>query len=82
VCDAYPVQAEALYMKGEFEYALMYFHRGHKMRPELSEFSRGISKSTEAIENSVSHHTVVTLPPSSSSSAAPPRNTLPRFTCM
>lgn len=42
-------------MKGEFEYALMYFHRGHKMRPELSEFSRGISKSTEAIENSVSY---------------------------
>eukprot|EP00038_Savillea_parva_P007866 m.173021 g.173021 ORF g.173021 m.173021 type:complete len:531 (+) comp13627_c0_seq1:49-1641(+) len=55
------MKAEALYMKGEFEYALMYFHRGNKMRPELSEFSRGISKSTEAIENSVGSPEDITL---------------------
>lgn len=47
------MKAEALYMKGEFEYSLMYFHRGNRIRPEMSEFERGISKSSEAITNSV-----------------------------
>lgn len=47
------MKAEALYMKGDFEYALMFFHRGNRLRPEMSEFDRGISKSTEAISNSV-----------------------------
>lgn len=46
-------KAEALYMKGNFEYALVFYHRGHALRPELTEFTLGISKSTEAIENSV-----------------------------
>eukprot|EP00041_Stephanoeca_diplocostata_P011633 m.192760 g.192760 ORF g.192760 m.192760 type:complete len:587 (-) comp18611_c0_seq1:1318-3078(-) len=47
------MKAEALYMKGDFEYALMFFHRGNRLRPEMGEFDRGISKSAEAISNSV-----------------------------
>ena len=31
-------KAEALYSLGDFEYALMFYHRGHKLRPELDEF--------------------------------------------
>lgn len=46
-------KAEALYQKGDFETALMYYHRGHKLRPELQEFRLGIQKSQEAINNSI-----------------------------
>jgi len=46
-------KAEALYQKGDFETALMYYHRGHRLRPELQEFRLGIQKSQEAINNSV-----------------------------
>ena len=31
-------------MKGSFEYALVFYHRGHALRPELDEFTLGISK--------------------------------------
>ena len=37
-------KAEALYVKGSFEYALVFYHRGHTLRPELDEFTLGISK--------------------------------------
>ena len=46
-------KAEVLYSQGEFELALMFYHRGHKLRPELQEFTRGINKAQEAIGNSV-----------------------------
>lgn len=46
-------KAEALYQKGDFETALMYYHRGHRLRPELQEFRLGIQKSQEAINNSI-----------------------------
>eukprot|EP01135_Chromosphaera_perkinsii_P003454 Nk52_evm23s243 gene=Nk52_evmTU23s243 len=46
-------KAEALYAKGDFEYALVYYHRGHKLRPELNEFRLGIQKASEAIDNSI-----------------------------
>lgn len=46
-------KAEALYAKGDFEFALVYYHRGNKLRGELKEFNLGISKSIEAIENSI-----------------------------
>lgn len=46
-------KAEALYFKGEFELALMFYHRGHRIRPELQEFRLGIQKAREAIHNSV-----------------------------
>ena len=38
---------------GDFEYALMFYHRGHKIRPELHEFTLGIQKAEEAINNSI-----------------------------
>ena len=46
-------KAEALYQMGDFEYALVYYHRGYKLRPELGEFKLGIQKAQEAIQNSI-----------------------------
>ena len=46
-------KAEALYAQGDFESALVHFHRGHSMRPEMDEFRIGIQKAREAIENSI-----------------------------
>ena len=48
-------KAQALYAQGDFEAALMFFHRGHLMRPEMDEFRIGIQKAREAIENSIGH---------------------------
>ena len=47
---------------GDFEYALMYYHRGHKLRPELDEFRLGIQKAQEAIDNSINGDTVLVQP--------------------
>ncbi len=33
--------------------ALVYYHRGHNLRPELDEFRLGIQKAREAIDNSI-----------------------------
>ncbi|XP_035603231.1 outer dynein arm-docking complex subunit 4-like isoform X2 [Oncorhynchus keta] len=38
---------------GDFEFALVFYHRGHKQWPELQEFRLGIQKAQEAIDNSV-----------------------------
>ncbi|KAM5134981.1 outer dynein arm-docking complex subunit 4 isoform 2-T2 [Mantella aurantiaca] len=38
---------------GDFEFALVFYHRGNKLRPELQRFRLGIQKTQEAIENSV-----------------------------
>jgi hypothetical protein len=38
---------------GEFELALMFYHRGKKLRSDLREFQLGINKAQEAIDNSV-----------------------------
>ncbi|KAJ8329109.1 hypothetical protein QVD99_004819 [Batrachochytrium dendrobatidis] len=46
-------KAEALYAQSDFELALMYYHRGLRLRPELSEFRTGIQKAREAIDNSI-----------------------------
>lgn len=47
-------KAEVLYLMGEFQYALVFYHRGHKLRPHTQMFRLGIQKAEEAIENSVS----------------------------
>jgi len=47
------MKAEALYQLGDFERALVFFHRGHKLRAELGEFRLGIQKCQEAINNSI-----------------------------
>ncbi|XP_061444909.1 outer dynein arm-docking complex subunit 4 isoform X2 [Rhineura floridana] len=54
-------KAEALYTMGDFEFALVFYHRGHKLRPELQKFRLGIQKSQEAIENSVGSPSSVKL---------------------
>lgn len=46
-------KAEALYAVGDFELALVFYHRGKKLRPELDEFRLGIQKAQEAIDNSI-----------------------------
>lgn len=46
-------KAEALYAMGDFEMALVFYHRGNKLRPEQDDFRIGIQKSREAIENSI-----------------------------
>ncbi|KAJ3601612.1 hypothetical protein NHX12_032580 [Muraenolepis orangiensis] len=46
-------KAEALFTMGDLEFALVFYHRGRKLRPELQEFRLGIQKAQEAIENSV-----------------------------
>ncbi|XP_066543747.1 outer dynein arm-docking complex subunit 4-like [Amia ocellicauda] len=46
---------------GNFEFALVFFHRGHKLRPELQELRLGIQKAQEAIENSVGSPSSVKL---------------------
>ncbi|XP_042576390.1 outer dynein arm-docking complex subunit 4-like isoform X2 [Cyprinus carpio] len=54
-------KAEALYNMGDFEFALVYYHRGNKLRPELQDFRLGIQKAQEAIDNSVGSPSSVKL---------------------
>ncbi|TDH03170.1 hypothetical protein EPR50_G00160220 [Perca flavescens] len=54
-------KAEALYYMGEFEFALVFYHRGQKLRPQIQEFRLGIQKAQEAIENSVGNPSFVKL---------------------
>ncbi|XP_054849425.1 outer dynein arm-docking complex subunit 4-like isoform X2 [Eublepharis macularius] len=54
-------KAEALYTMGDFEFALVFYHRGYKLRPELQKFKLGIQKCQEAIENSVGSPSSVKL---------------------
>jgi len=53
------MKAEAYYQMMQFEYALVYYHRGNKIRPEVQAFRLGIQKSREAIENSIGGKTVM-----------------------
>ncbi|XP_008937572.1 PREDICTED: LOW QUALITY PROTEIN: tetratricopeptide repeat protein 25, partial [Merops nubicus] len=46
-------KAETLYTMGDFEFALVFYHRGHRLRPELHKFRLGIEKSQEAIVNCI-----------------------------
>lgn len=46
-------KAEVLYTMGDFEHALVFYHRGHRIRPELNEFTLGIQKAREAVNNSI-----------------------------
>ena len=46
---------------GEFEHALMFYHRGQKLRPETEDFRLGIQKCQEAIDNSVGGPEVIQL---------------------
>ena len=46
-------KAETLYIKGNFELALVYFHRGQKLKPDSEIFRLGIQKAQEAIDSAV-----------------------------
>lgn len=47
-------KAEALFSAGAFEHALIYYHRGHKLRADLDDFRLGIQKCQEAIDLALS----------------------------
>lgn len=38
---------------GEFEFALMFYHKGQKLRPQIEDFRLGIQKATKAIEDTI-----------------------------
>lgn len=46
---ALQLKAEALHAKGDFEFAIVNFHRAALLRPDLHEFQYGIQKATDAI---------------------------------
>jgi len=46
-------KADVYYQMGEFEYALIYYHRGSKIRAEIQAFRLGVQKSQEAIDNCI-----------------------------
>lgn len=54
-------KAEALYAMGEFELALVFYHRGKKLRADVKEFQLGINKAQEAIDNCVGDPNTVKL---------------------
>jgi len=54
-------KAEALFMQGDFEFALVFYHRGNRLRPDLDSFRLGIQKSREAIVNCVGTPDIVRL---------------------
>ncbi|XP_028311396.1 outer dynein arm-docking complex subunit 4 isoform X2 [Gouania willdenowi] len=54
-------KAEALYYMAEFEFALVFYQRGQKLRPQIQGFRLGIQKAQEAIENSVGSPSTVQL---------------------
>ncbi|NXT71672.1 TTC25 protein, partial [Chaetops frenatus] len=46
-------KAETLYTMGDFEFALVFYHRGRRLRPDLHKFQLGINKAEEAIINCI-----------------------------
>ncbi|OXB70876.1 UNVERIFIED_CONTAM: hypothetical protein H355_011595 [Colinus virginianus] len=54
-------KAETLYTMGDFEFALVFYHRGCKLRPELQKFRLGIQKCHEAIINCIGNPSSIKL---------------------
>ncbi|NWV60006.1 TTC25 protein, partial [Malurus elegans] len=54
-------KAETLYSMGDFEFALVFYHRGQRLRPDLHKFQLGINKAEEAIVNCIGHPSLVKL---------------------
>lgn len=46
-------KAEALYHLAQFEYSLMYFHKGLHIRPQMENFKQGVHKAQQAIINTI-----------------------------
>ena len=45
-------KADVLFAAGDFEYAMVQYHRGMMIRPDQSQFRLGVQKSKNAIEES------------------------------
>ncbi|XP_037544546.1 outer dynein arm-docking complex subunit 4 [Nematolebias whitei] len=58
-CEGLYLKAEALFLMGEFEFALVFYSRGFNIRPRR--FRLGLQKSQEAIENSIGCPSTVEL---------------------
>ena len=54
-------QAEALFMRGEYEQALVWYHRGRRLRSKAREFQNGIAKCERAINNRCSLRKTIKL---------------------
>eukprot|EP00771_Trimastix_marina_P001393 gnl/Trimastix_PCT/2465.p1 GENE.gnl/Trimastix_PCT/2465~~gnl/Trimastix_PCT/2465.p1 ORF type:complete len:936 (+),score=168.46 gnl/Trimastix_PCT/2465:46-2853(+) len=46
-------KAETLFAAGDFEFALVHYHRAQKVRPDIADFRLGIQKAKDAIERSI-----------------------------
>ncbi|KAM6904789.1 outer dynein arm-docking complex subunit 4 [Xenentodon cancila] len=44
-------KAEALYHMGNFPFALVFYHRGQKIRPQMEEFKLGVQRAQDAIQS-------------------------------
>ncbi|NXD29953.1 TTC25 protein, partial [Spelaeornis formosus] len=60
-CEGLYQKAEALYTMGDFEFALVFYHRGRRLRPDLQKFQLGINKAEEAILNCIGNPSSVKL---------------------
>ncbi|NXX95673.1 TTC25 protein, partial [Centropus bengalensis] len=60
-CKGLYQKAETLFIMGDFEFALVFYHRGHSLRPDLPDFRLGIEKSQEAIINCIGSPSSVKL---------------------
>ncbi|NWV41674.1 TTC25 protein, partial [Grantiella picta] len=54
-------KAETLYTMGDFEFALVFYHRGRMLRPDVHKFQLGINKAEEAIVNCIGSPSLVKL---------------------
>ncbi|NWS12498.1 TTC25 protein, partial [Pachyramphus minor] len=54
-------KAETLYTMGDFEFALVFYHRGRRLRPDQRKFQLGINKAEEAIMNCIGNPASVKL---------------------
>ncbi|NXS26127.1 TTC25 protein, partial [Pomatostomus ruficeps] len=54
-------KAETLYTMGDFEFALVFYHRGRRLRPDMHKFQLGINKAEEAIVNCIGNPSSVKL---------------------
>ncbi|NXG19883.1 TTC25 protein, partial [Grallaria varia] len=54
-------KAETLYTMGDFEFALVFYHRGRRLRPDQHKFQLGINKAEEAIINCIGNPASVKL---------------------
>mmetsp|Transcript_14714 Transcript_14714/g.28292 ORF Transcript_14714/g.28292 Transcript_14714/m.28292 type:complete len:630 (-) Transcript_14714:228-2117(-) len=71
VCaKAHHLQGEALFAEGEFEHAVVAFHRAARLRPEMSSFRLGIQKCTAAVIRCFGASGEGNAPPPRASSAA------------